>query len=354
MFSNSELADMHFVYGLARGNGSEAKRLYREMYPNRRQPASGRFFQNLHLRLGVHGSFSTPRGGQGHATHLDIDTEVLEMVEENPNTSTRAVASALGTSKSSVWRVLKEQCLYPYHLQPVQVLYDGDHALRLDYCQWVMRQHRRERLFHQKILFTDEATFTRDGIFNTKNSHVWADENPNAKIERGHQRRFKINVWAGLIGGYFIGPYILPASLSGRNYLIFLQEVLDELLEDLPLELRTEMFFQHDGAPAHFTTEVRQHLDETYPNRWIGRGGPISWPPRSPDLTPLDFYLWGALKSLVYNNEPIESEMELVGRLSAAIHEINPLTISAANKSIIKRSRLCISEGGGHFEQLLK
>jgi hypothetical protein len=34
--------------------------------------------------------------------------------------------------------------------------------------------------------------------------------------------------------------------------------------------------------------------------RWIGRGGSITWPPRSPDLTPLDFFLWGYAKNIVY------------------------------------------------------
>jgi hypothetical protein len=33
---------------------------------------------------------------------------------------------------------------------------------------------------------------------------------------------------------------------------------------------------------------------------WIGRGGMISWPPRSPDLTPLDFSVWGNVKDQVF------------------------------------------------------
>jgi len=58
----------------------------------------------------------------------------------------------------------------------------------------------------------------------------------------------------------------------------------------------------HDGAPAHFSLLVRQHLDEMFPGKWVGRGGPIAWPPRSPDLNPLDFFLWGYAKSLVYSS----------------------------------------------------
>ena len=63
------------------------------------------------------------------------------------------------------------------------------------------------------------------------------------------------------------------------------------------------MMFMQDGAPAHFSTGVRDHLDNIYPLRWIGRGGPVAWPPRSPDLNPPDFLLWGHLKNLVCKTE---------------------------------------------------
>ncbi|EFN79901.1 hypothetical protein EAI_14953, partial [Harpegnathos saltator] len=44
------------------------------------------------------------------------------------------------------------------------------------------------------------------------------------------------------------------------------------------------MCFMHDGAPAHFSRIAREYLNNNYINRWIGRGGPIAWPARSPDL----------------------------------------------------------------------
>jgi len=45
-------------------------------------------------------------------------------------------------------------------------------------------------------------------------------------------------------------------------------------------------------------------VDQLFPNKVISRRGNISWPPRSPDLTPMDFYLWGYLKSQVYDTNP--------------------------------------------------
>ncbi|XP_054713709.1 uncharacterized protein LOC129223166 [Uloborus diversus] len=80
------------------------------------------------------------------------------------------------------------------------------------------------------------------------------------------------------------------------------------------------MWFQHDGAPAHFSIDVRNYLNATFGARWIGCGGPVPWPPRSPDFSSLDYFLWGHLKSLVYET-PVDSDDDLVARISAAAAE---------------------------------
>jgi hypothetical protein len=75
---------------------------------------------------------------------------------------------------------------------------------------------------------------------------------------------------------------------------------MPDFLADVPLIIRQELHFMHDGAPAHFSLFARRYLNRKFSSQWIGRGGPIAWPPRSPDLNILDFFLWGHLKSLVY------------------------------------------------------
>jgi hypothetical protein len=78
-------------------------------------------------------------------------------------------------------------------------------------------------------------------------------------------------MWAGIINDHLICPYLLPLRLTGDIYLTSIQEILPELLE-----VSREMWFQHDGTLAHFANVVREYLDETFGNRWIGRGGPIT------------------------------------------------------------------------------
>lgn len=75
--------------------------------------------------------------------------------------------------------------------------------------------------------------------------------------------------------------------------------------------------FQNDGCPAHYQRTVREHLDNCFPNSWIGRGGPIPWRARSPDQTSLDFYVQGHAKELVYATEVPTKEI-LIERINAA------------------------------------
>jgi hypothetical protein len=77
-----------------------------------------------------------------------------------------------------------------------------------------------------------------------------------------------------------------------------------------------QMWFMQDGAPAHFNRNAREFLNNNYTNRWIGRRGPIAWPARSPDLNPLEYYLRGHLKTIVYDT-PVATVEVLRNRIIA-------------------------------------
>ncbi|GFU46609.1 uncharacterized protein TNCV_1546281 [Trichonephila clavipes] len=65
-----------------------------------------------------------------------------------------------------------------------------------------------------------------------------------------------------------------------------------------------ELWFQQDGATCHTALATIDLLNDTFGDRLISRFGPVNWPPRSCDLTPLDYFLWGYVKSLVYVDKP--------------------------------------------------
>lgn len=265
----NELADMHLAYGAALGNSAEARRIYHLWYPYRTLPAR-QMFVNIDQRLRDSGSLSANMRDTGRPRQVripDFDEDVLNAFEEYPSTSTRKVAHQMGVDRRLVWNVLHENDLHPYHKQRVQALSPGDYPLRVEFCDWFLAETDQNPAFPGLVLFTDETSFTREGMFNTHNNHVWVHENPHATFVHGHQERFAVNLWAGIIGNNLIGPYILPPRLDGRTYLMFLQEVLPELLEDLPLADRRTIWFQHDGAPAYFAAAPRNHMTAMFGHR---------------------------------------------------------------------------------------
>lgn len=355
-FTNTEMADMHFVYGMAQGNCREAVRIYQERYPHRMVP-NRKTFARIHERLCESGTFQRSAAVIGRPVTIrtvEVEEAVLHEVEHSPDTSTRKIAEQLNISHFTVWQILRENQLYPFHIQRVQALLPADFLQRIVYCTWLLHQQVASPRFLSCILFTDEACFSRNSIMNFHNNHIWADENPHAVTETNYQQQFSVNVWVGIVGDFLIGPHFLPPRLNGQEYRHFLEFTLPELLENVPLVVRRAMWFMHDGAPPHFSIVARQFLDATYGENWIGRAGPQSWPPRSPDLNPLDFFLWGHLKALVYKT-PVNTEEELTQRIRNSCDQIRhtPGIFQRVRQSMLRRANVCIEVEGGHFQQLL-
>ncbi|GFY31684.1 uncharacterized protein TNCV_4199951 [Trichonephila clavipes] len=112
------------------------------------------------------------------------------------------------------------------------------------------------------------------------------------------------------------------------------------------------MWFQHDGAPAHFSSDVGSALDTAYLGRRIGWGGPVNWPARSPDLFCLDFFLWDPVKSFVYAS-PVDSDEALVARIAVVAGEIRemPGVLANVRHSLRWRCEACIFAGGRFLER---
>ncbi|QQP51277.1 Transposable element Tc3 transposase, partial [Caligus rogercresseyi] len=83
------------------------------------------------------------------------------------------------------------------------------------------------------------------------------------------------------------------------------------------------MWFHQDGATCHTARETMNMLKDEFGEQLISRNGPVSWPPRSCDLTPLDYFLWGYVKSLVYVDKPNTIEA-LQDNITRVIRRIQP------------------------------
>ena len=206
----------------------------------------------------------------------ELEKDVLHAVQGDETTSIRRVASRLNVDQKTVCRILPNQQLHPYHPQGVQTMRPELFVPRVNFCRWFLQDCVVERDFPRWILFTDEAKFTRKGVINFRNSHVWANENSRNTRPQGFQQRYGFSMWARFVDGCVIESYLLPSNLTGDTYLNFLQHVLHGLLEYVPLHVCQNMWFPHDGSLPHFTPSVRGHLDRRFGQTSIGRGGPIA------------------------------------------------------------------------------
>ncbi|GFV42539.1 uncharacterized protein TNCV_3718721 [Trichonephila clavipes] len=84
-----------------------------------------------------------------------------------------------------------------------------------------------------------------------------------------------------------------------------------------------ELWFQQDGTTCHTARATIDLLKDTFGDRLISRFGPVNWPPRSCDLTPLDYFLWGYVKSLVYADKP-QTLDHLEDNIHRVIADIRP------------------------------
>ena len=98
--------------------------------------------------------------------------------------------------------------------------------------------------------------------------------------------------------------------------------------------------------------ELQEILNNRFEDRWIGRSGNTKWPARSPDLTPLDFYLWGTLKQQVYYELPTTRE-DMQVRITRAVSAISSAEIQRAVLSTATRFQACMAANGQHFEHVL-
>ena len=99
---------------------------------------------------------------------------------------------------------------------------------------------------------------------------------------------------------------------------------------------------------------ARQFLNQHFANKWIGRGGPVARPARSPDFNPLDFHLWGHLKSIVYATS-IEHAEILRNRIEQGFRQIRetPGMTERVTRSVTRRVQARLQTQGGRFEHLL-
>ncbi|GFU80754.1 uncharacterized protein TNCV_514811 [Trichonephila clavipes] len=174
-------------------------------------------------------------------------------------------------------------------------IHQNDHQARRRFVEWAQNEIAVVPDFHKRILFSDEAHFGLNGYVNKQNCHIWSEANPQVYVETPLHPE-KLTVWCAL----WAGGILLQKRRRPQRAVV-------------PTRRRK----------CHTARATIDLLKDTFGDCLISRFGPVNWPPRSCDLTPLDYFLWGYVKSLVYADKPQTLDV-LEDNIRRVIADIRP------------------------------
>ena len=279
---------------------------------------------------------------------------VRASIQQSPKRSALKHAAALGLSDRSVRRILHRNLhMHPYKMMVTQELSERDFETRKAACEDILQNIPSGAV----LISSDEAHFHLSGTVNKQNFRYWSAENP----QELHQRPLhspRVTVWCavaefGVWGPYFFEENGLTVTVTSNRYChmieTFLRPKLNQFVGD---HEEGQAWFQQDGATAHTSRRSLAILRELFPGRLLSLRGDIAWPPRSPDLSPCDFFLWGHLKAQVYKHRPTTLQA-LKEAITQAVAAIPPEMTRRTVDNFRERLRQCVNNGGRHLPEII-
>lgn len=318
---------------------------FHKLHPHR-APVSHTTIGRLIHRFKQTGSVSdhTRSGRPKKITGVEASAMVLAKIFSSPNKSARELSRETGVSKTSLLRILNFHRFHPFRIQRFPSQNEGTADQRMKFCS--------RMLLHSKdsILFSGEAAFHLNGHVNTHNMSYSSDSESREDTMMAHNQ--SLIVWAGVLEEELVGPYFFDTGLNHQTYLVMLKDFLAKYLANLPPRKMKTLTLMHDDAPAHKSDAIKAFLDDKFPQKWMGEGSQVEYPSSSPDLSPLNFFLWGHLKSQVYYHCPLHSLAELKDAITKECHKISPSILKRVKSSFEARIQACITTEGGFLEHI--
>ena len=181
----------------------------------------------------------------------------------------------------------------------------------------------------------------------------WSATNLNMLLETPLYPQ-KVIVSCGFNAGGVIGPYFIVdendrhVTVNGERYRSMLGDYLWPELDEPDIN---DMWFQQDGATSHTARIIVDLLKGKFGERVFSRNGRVECPPRSCDLTPLDFFLLSHIKSLVYAKKQASLD-HLRDNIRRIIAYVPVEMCSKVVKNWVQRIDRCRRARGGHMPDI--
>lgn len=215
-FSNEDYFNLLIIYGECDKVIKRACETYRSRYPDRPTPTHDTLTRLIH-NCKTHGQFvKKQEKSKPVVDNEENEVTVLAYFRAYPENSLVDAERDVGIPVMSIQRILKKHKYHPYSFTLVQNLRAGDDQRRNDFCEFILIKIQEDEHFLQKLIWTDEAKFMKNGMFNRHNSHYWSDTNPHVFRERQFQGYWSFNVFAAIKNDGLLVVHFYDENLNGK------------------------------------------------------------------------------------------------------------------------------------------
>lgn len=278
-------------------NSTLVQRAWRTQFKNTKAPSYSKIEKMVQKFENTSSVADMPRiHAKPSKKREEAKKQLKTLFSDFENLSLRKAERITGISYGMIRRVLKEDLhLKPYKEHEWHELQPGDCQKRLDFAEFFIGLPKNASSL---LLACDEAYFYLHPEVNSQNNRRWLPSKPTDKIERPLHGE-KVLVWCAISRDCIYGPYFFDGNVNQHNYLNMLKNFFWK--GHVTARDFRKYYFLQDGAKPHTADKVQSYLKSKFGNRLIDKS---KWPPRSPDLNPCDFFLWGYLKDRVYKPMP--------------------------------------------------
>ena len=240
--------------------------------------------------------------------------KVKNVISKDPGKSMRAIAKDMKTSEALIRKCVSEDLRYKsYKMRKGQLLTAKAKEKRLKHSKKLLNKLKHPLQTNMIWFFSDEKNFCQDQAVNSQNNR-WLAVCPK-DVPKVMQTKFPATVMVfGVVSseGHVMPPYIFPKGLkvNTEEYLKVLEmHVLPWIRK---VAAGRPYVWQQDSAPCHTSRKAQAWLSD----KFYDFVPPDVWPPNSPDLNPMDFFVWGAIERCT-NKSPCNTKEELIKRIKS-------------------------------------
>jgi len=287
---------------------------------------------------------------KSHSKEKSVRTPAIieraqELISEDPGLSLRKLAKILGVSETTIRRIAEEDLHFKsYVIKVRQTLSEAAKVNRVARCNLLLCSLKNEAA-GRITFFSDEKIFSVDAKVNRKNDHLFARDPEDVSTAR---TKFPTSVHVLSVvssEGHVMLPHFFQKeeTVTEKIYLRILTRVVKPWIDTVAAG--RPYVFQQDGTPAHTSHLVQNWLSDNMEMFWSKE----FWPANSPDLNPMDYYVWGVVERVI-NKLRHPNVTSLQTAIKAAFVNMDKDALQRACQRFITRIETVIETKGDYIE----